>query len=222
MLEELLSIYKSTSGGPWNGVLPVQDANTLFRMHTFSTTADIRDKGPNAIPVTNTGITVGSDSHGTYMKFNGTGTFLSFTSSLLNGNSYDITLIMGDLNYPGTSSLYGVTVLDGRPNSTNGRYLSFGYDRSSPFISNLSFQSSGSASTVSVPLANFPAVLVVKVRPTGFTVLANGVIVHTWNLSDTAMTDNAQWRVGRNAFVSSAAVPYYSGKIYYMDFKKVV
>lgn len=220
MLEILTASVVSGFQGPWNGNLPAQDQNTLFRMHTFNTVSDVKDKSPNAIAVTNSNVTVGTDDYGTYMKFNGANSSIAFTSALLNGNSYDVTMILGDIAYP-TTTQYGVTLLDGRPNITNGRYFSIGYDQRSPFMSSISYQGQGAFAQKTVPVEQFPIVLVASVRPTGFQIRVNGMLVQDWPLSDTAMADNAPWRVGRNAYVQQAATPWLNGKIYYMDFKRV-
>lgn len=220
MLEMMTAATALGFQGPWNGVLPEQDQNTLFRMHTFVTSADVKDKSPNAIAVINSNVTVGSDEYGTYMKFNGINSSLAFTSALLDGNSYDITMILGDIVYP-TSAQYGVTLLDGRPNITNGRYFSFGFDQRSPFRSSITYQGQGVYSDKTAPIDQFPVVLIASVRPTGFKIKLNGLLVQEWNLSDTAMSGSAPWRVGRNAYVQQAVTPWLNAKVYYMDFKKV-
>lgn len=220
MLDAMLLTAKNEFSGPWDGVIPPESANTLFRMHTFSSTADVKDKGPNAIAVTNSNVTVGSDTHGTYMKFNGTNGFLSFTSSLLNGNSYDVTFIVGDIVFS-PSAQYGLTFLDGRPNITNGRYLSFGCHQAKPFRSSITFNGSGSFSTGTVPDEQFPIVMKVSVRQGYFQVYVNNKLIQQVNVADNTMTGSAPWRVGRNAFVSQAATPWLNAKVYYLDFKKV-
>lgn len=219
MLEILMTSEVKDFEGPWNGVLPTQDEKTLFRMHTFSTTADVKDKGPNAIPVTNSNVTVGSDDHGTFMKFNGTNAALAFTSALLNGNTFDVTMIVGEIVFP-TTGQYGITLLDGRPNITNGRYLTFGCHQAKPFRSSISFNGTGYFGTETVPDEQFPMVMKVQVRPGYFRIFVNGKLVQQVN-ADTTMTATAPYRVGRNAFVSQAATPWLNAKVYYMDFRKV-
>uniref|UniRef100_UPI003D817125 hypothetical protein n=1 Tax=Escherichia coli TaxID=562 RepID=UPI003D817125 len=220
MLEIMTAAQAPGFQGPWDGVLPPQDQNTLFRMHTFDTIADVKDKSPNAIAVTNSNVTVGSDVHGSFMKFNGTNSSLAFSSPLLDGNSYDVTFIMGDIAFPSTAQ-YDVTILDGRPNITNGRYLTWGYSKTLPFRSTISYQGAGVFGTIPVPGDQFPIVYKISVRPGSLRAYANGKMIQEWLLADTAMTGNAPWRVGRNAYVQQAATPWLNGKVYYIDFKKV-
>lgn len=219
---EILSVGKKGDGfqGPWDGVLPPQDDKTLFRMHSFNTTADVKDKSPNNIAVTNSNVTVGSDSKGSYMQFNGVNSSLAFTSAILNGTSFDATVIIGDIGYP-TTAIYGGVILDGRPNVTNGRYLTTGFSQKPPFVSTVSFQGAGRFAEKSVPNEQFPIVITYQVRPGSFTTVVNGQIVDVWVVADNVMTGSAPWRVGRNAYVQQAQTPWLYGKIYYIDFKKV-
>lgn len=219
-MQEMLTIAAPLGfTGPWDGTIPPGDANTLFRMHTFSSASDIRDKGPNAIPVTPSNVTVGVDSRGSYMLFNGVNSVVAFASSLLDSNSFDLRFILGDLGYS-PSALYDVTLIDGRPNVTNGRYLTVGYNKAKPFGSNLAFQSVGNYGQELVPDGQFPIVITIKVRPGKFEVVVNGKVIQTWAVSDTAFASQ-QWRIGRNAYSTSAQTPWLNGKVYYFDLKRV-
>lgn len=220
MLEIMTAAQAPGFQGPWNGVLPPQDQNTLFRMHTFSTTADIKDKGPNALAVTNSNVTVGSDVHGTYMKFNGSSSALAFQSALISSLPMDINIILGDLVYVPTA-LYDITVIDGRPNITNGRYFFAGVGKASPFRTNLSFQGAGYYGDKTVPQSQLPCIIKCKLRQGYFSTEVNGVEVQRTIIPDNTLSSPQIWRVGRNAYVQQAATPWLNAKIYYIDFKKV-
>lgn len=218
-MEPMLLISGSEFGGPWNGVVPPADADTLFRMLSFATTADIRDKGPNAISVTNTNVTVGSDAFGTYMKFNGSNGYLAFANSLLSSNSMDITIIVGDIVYPTTSPYY-FTILDGRPSNTNGRYASFAVVQTPPFKSVTIYGGLEYISTKTAPSNIFPAVIKYKIRNGSFTTNINGVDVQVVSVSNPLATPQS-WSLGKSAFSSISGVPWLNAKVYYLDFKKV-
>lgn len=202
----------------WNGVYPAQDANTLFRMYDFKTVADIIDKGPNNIVVNKNGsFSAGvNPSYGPYIRMN-TGNFLSWASSLLNGQSLDMTMIIGNYTF---SLASGPALIDCRPVSTNGNYFVVAGSGSSPFKSSFYFNSiQGPTSDALLP-ANFPAVLVFKIRPNVQEVWANGVKILSWAGNFTyAGTQN--YKLGRNAYAGSANIPNLQADLYYFDIKKV-
>ncbi|AKJ73440.1 PblB-type antireceptor [Salmonella phage 41] len=116
---------------PWNGVYPNQDANTLFRMFDFKTVADIIDKGPNKVTVNKNGTFTAAinPSYGPYIRMN-TGNYLSWTSALLNGQSLDMTMIIGNFTYSLAAS---PALIDCRPVSTNGNYFVVSGKGNAPF-----------------------------------------------------------------------------------------
>lgn len=216
-LESLL--FSGKSGNYWNGVLPTQDANTLIRLHTFNSTADIIDKGPLSIPVTITGtFTRGQDGHGTYLQFT-TSNYLSFSNAALTYSSFDITMILGNVVFPGGQ--YGPPLIDARPNLSNGNYIAVSHLPNAPFTTALYYATTdGPAASASTPAKDFPAVVVVKCRPTSVTVLINGIVVHTWNRSFS--WPQQSYKIGRNAYAQNVAIPNLQARVYYFDIKKVV
>lgn len=220
MIEAMLFSREKSSGQAWNGVLPPQDENTLFRMHTFSSVADIRDKGPNSIPVSNNNVTVGSDSLGSFMKFNGSNGYLTFANALLTSTSMDITVIVGDIVYPTTSPYY-FTILDGRPQSTNGRYASFAVIQNPPFKPVTIYNGLEYISPRTVNASEFPAVIKYQIRNGYFITSINGIEIHRVDVSNPLNTPQ-NWSLGKSAFSSISGVPWLNAKVYYIDFKKVL
>lgn len=210
---ELLSVQKKVGIQRWNGVIPPADANTLIRMHTFNTISDIVDKGPNNISVTRNGnVSVGSNSIGSYVNFPGSGSWVNFSSSLLNGNSYDMTFIIDNPTYTGGP------LIDSRPTQTNGQYVVFGFGENSPFTTSLYYNSTLYSNSSSVSASSFPVVLVYKVRPSVITCYAGDTLIATWT-GNFNFVNNAPFKIARNAY--SNAVPDAIFKMYYFDIKKV-
>lgn len=218
MIEAMLFSRIKFSGQAWDGVYPPQDENTLFRMHTFSSPADIIDKGPNSLAVSNNNVTVGSDSLGSFMKFNGSNAYLSFANALLTSTSMDITIIIGDIVYPTTAPYY-FTLLDGRPTSTNGRYASFAAIQTPPFKPVTVYGGLEYISTKTVATVEFPAVITYQIRNGSFTTIVNGVEIQKVSVSNPLNTPQ-NWIFGKSAFSSVGGVPWLNAKVYYIDFKK--
>lgn len=214
---EMMTVEKKGGISRWNGILPSQDSNTLFRMHTFNTSADIIDKGPNSIPVTKNGsVAVGSNNTGTYLNFPGGGSWINWTSSLLNGNSYDMTMIIDTPTYSGGQ--YPLPLIDSRPSQTNGQYVSFFYNQTSPFILTPYYNGSGGPVTTSVPAASFPVVLKLSIRPSSISIYAGDSLIGSWSGTFT-LAANAPFKIARHAYSNVVTDGIF--KMYYFDIKKV-
>lgn len=215
MLEQMLLLKKKGSG--WNGQIPSADANTLFRLANFTSLSQVKDSGPNSIPVTiNGSVSVGSDSLGNFVNFPGSGAFLSFTSSFLNGSNLDIKIIMSYPVFPG--GIYGASILDGRPNQTNGNYLSVFYPNVAPFKIIPYYNATEGPNSSSIDQKEFPCVIDLKVRPGYIETSANGKVIGRWENSFT-FVNNAPFKIARHAY--SNAVPDAVFKMYYFEMKKV-
>lgn len=215
-LENLL--LKAVRPLNWDGVYPHQDSNTLFRMYDFSTVSDIVDKGPNKIAVTKNGtFTTGvNSSYGPYTRMN-TGNFLSWSSALLNAQSLDITMIIGNFTFSLSSS---PALVDCRPTSTNGNYFVVSGKGSAPFATSFYFNSVQSPSSTTLDTSSFPVVLVFKLRPNVQEVWANGLKILSWSGNFTYAA-NQNYKIGRHAFAGSANIPNLQADLYYFDIKKV-
>lgn len=210
----LMNGGKLVQGPAWDGTIPPATSNTLFRMTDFATTSDIKDKGPNAIAVTNTSVTVGSNTLGTYMNFGATGYLTIATSALFNLASLDITVILGDVLFPGGQ--FGTSIIDARPVNTNGRYITMSTPPVAPLTLDFAYNSVGIGTTPTIE--NTPFKVDLRLRPSEITVVANGTPIKTMTGSFTYT--NQQYKIGRSAF-ASAGVPNLRAKIYYIDIKSV-
>lgn len=212
----LLSGKKFGPGGPWNGVIPSQDAKTIFRLANFSSVSDIKDRSPNTIAVTvNGNVPVGTNASGTFINFVGSGSWLSFSSALLNGNNYDIKTIIEYPVFPG--GMYGASILDGRPNQTNGNYLSIFYPPTAPFKIIPYYNATEGPSTSSILQQNFPCVLLIKVRPSYIEIFANDLLVGRWD-NTFNFVDNAVFKIARHAYSNVVADAVF--KMYYFEIRK--
>jgi len=192
----------------------------VFLMTDFLTTADIKDKGPYSIPVTNNGnIPVGADAYGTYMNFTGLTTqWLEFASTNLNIGEAEIRVKLSNFQYRNT--MYQNVILDGRPYQTNGPYLNFAYTSNvtAPFQVYANYNSSQTLYSGTINAASYPIEVILKIRTTGTSILINGVQVAS--SSNTINFVNQQFKVGRNAFIATAAVPYLYAKVYHLEIRK--
>lgn len=212
---EILTVAET--GRYWDGVPPPQDANTLFRMHTFSTLADVVDKGPNSVPVTRNGTFVVSNdpAYGPKVRMTAAN-FLSWASTLLNAQSFDVTMILGNYAVPASSPV----LFDGRPNNTNGNYVAVSIFRASPtYTSFYHNQVQAPASTTFVIGAD-PVVMTFKFRPNVQEAWVNGKLVLSWPGSF-SYASNQNYKLGRNAYAASANIPNLQADLYYFDIKKV-
>ena len=198
------------------------ESSPVFLMKDFNTTADIKDKGPHSIPITNNGnLPVGSDQYGTYINFTGnTSQWLEFSSSHLDLGQCEITMVLGNFQYRNTQ--YGSAILDCRPYQTNGPYFLLGYSSSTPAPFNVSvtYNSSQTLATPKIDSDLYPITLKIQIRTTGTTIFINGNPVATSNYTINFV--NQKFKVGRNAFIATAAVPYLNAKIYKFEIRKFV
>lgn len=194
----------------------------VFSMKDFNTTADIKDKGPYSIPITNNGnIPVGSDQYGTYMNFTGnTSQWLEFSSTYLDLGQCEITMVLGNFQYRNTQ--YDNPILDCRPYQTNGPYFLLGYTstQQAPFKLSLTYNSSQTVVTPTIASELYPITMKIQIKTSGTVIYINGNPVAT--TSYTINFVNQKFKVGRNAFIGSAAVPYLYAKIYKFEIRKFV
>lgn len=217
MLELLLS-GSTRQVGPWNGEIPKDSDNTIFRMYDFKTTADIRDKSVSAVAVTNTSATVGTDALGTYVNLQSGSASLAFANTKLNSANVDINLIVGGLQQrPGQ---YDHSILDCRPLNTNGPYLGLSFPRldasPSPFYVMVYWNNVTPITTRSVFVGSEAYHFTISIRPNGTTIYVNGVSAGT----TTERIDfiNQQIKISKAAYT---VVPNGRFKLYYMDIKKI-
>lgn len=198
--------------------LPQPDENTLFRMHSFNSLADVRDKGPSAIPVTRgTAISVGRDETGSFMKFSGNGSFVNFPSPLLNLPEVDIIMIVDSLAIENGSWAAGPALVDSRPSSVNGDYFTAGFDRFLPFRLATSFKAANSPLTTAID--NTKSRYDFSFRKTKSVVKINNVERLSWSITGNGLTGHQNWTIGRNAF-KGVGVPDLIGKVYYFELRK--
>lgn len=192
----------------------------IFLMENFITTADIKDKSPNAIPITvNGSLPVGADSYGTYMNFTGLSTqWIEFKNALLDVGECRINLVMSNFQYRSNSQNYNNPIIDCRPYGTNGQYFYFDYRGGSPapFSSNLIYNNTVVANTGTYN--QYPVHFQIDIRSTGTQVYVNGDL--KINVANTVNMVNQSFKIGRNAFINTAAVPLLYAKIYKFEIRK--
>lgn len=218
MLESLLS--NPNGQVAWNGVLPLADSNTLFRLGGFNTTADIKDTGGKNIPFSNYGLVAGSDSFGTYMNFNGS-SWLEFKNSLVNAAAVEITFIIGGVVK--NPNPYPPPLLDTRPTETNGYYFIFPiWSHDSSMLLQTAYP--GAETKVSTePVKANPVVIKYVINNRTIKVYCGGKLLITFNWMDNGASGafvDQYVKVGRSAF-ASAGVPNFQGKMYYFEIKKI-
>jgi hypothetical protein len=199
---------------------PAADANTLFRLVDFNSAADIVDRSPNKIAVTNNGgITVGSDKISTYMLFNAA-KWLSFTSSLLNRTNVELTWVLGDILK--VTSQYAGPLLDTRPVGSNGNYhiLSINQNAAAPpYKLSYNYPSNTSVSfDTTLGVSKYPSVVKLRIMSTGAEVLVDGKVVYTSSVA--SVLNTASLKIGRSAF-ASAGVPELYLKMYFFEIKAI-
>lgn len=197
-------------------VIPPQDSTTLFRMVDFKSTSDIKDKGPNSIGVTASGLSVGTDTFANYMNFDGNGFFKVASSALLNRTGIELRFIVDKIVLINAS--YGETIMDTRPTGDNGdgNYYLMGLDQgtTSPIKFYLVNPTSTSRFSNPVDITKGPMLLSIKLTSAGSTLSINGQVIINNPTNSALRTNNL--RVGISAF-SSAGVPNFRGRMYYMD-----
>lgn len=202
-------------------VIPPADAKTLFRMVDFNNSADIRDKGPNAIAVTPSGLTVGTDTFASYMLFNGSGYFGIANSALLARNNIELNFIIGAVSY--VTANYGQAIFDTRPVSNNGDglYHLMGIDKSSadPARLYLNYDAYTSLYTEPMNLNAGPIQLTIKITSTGSYFYVNKKLIGQPSALVGALRTN-NLKVGLGAY-KSAGVPNFRGRVYYMDIRSL-
>lgn len=192
----------------------------VFLLEKFITSADIKDTGPNSIPITVYGqLPVGVDSYGTYINFTGQTTqWIEFKHALLDLGECRITMVMSNFQYRANAQGYSNPIIDCRPYNTNGPYFYFDYQSAvpAPFSSNLIYNSAVAANTGTYN--QYPVTYQIDVRTTGTKVYVNGQLMI--NTPKTINMVNQSFKIGRNAFISTAAVPLLYAKIYKLEIRK--
>ena len=200
-----------------NIVIPAL-TETIFSLNTFNSTTDIRDKGKYSIPINvYGGLPVGTDQYGTYINFTGnTSQWIDFASPYLDLGEAEIYMLMSGFTYrPGQ---YGTTILDSRPYSTNGPYITMGYSSTQPAPFNIDVTYNSTQTTSSSAITSYPVELKLQIRRTGTKMYINGVLDK--ESSYTINVVNQQFKIARNAFISTAVVPYFNGKLYSFEIRK--
>lgn len=219
----MLELMACASGSSWPMIPPGGTTdNTLFKLSGFATTTDIKDTSKNAIAVTNnSGLTVGTDSHGSYINFNGG--WLSTSSSLMNGANIEINAIIGDM-LPSTSGQYPNAFLDTRPASTNGNYVLLGFTNqvgsSPPYKPVIAIPPANNDATtviVNAPINAYPVFFKLRIMTTGVELYMNNKLIYTQ--TPTVVFNGTNLKLCRSAF--SAAVPNFRCKLYYFDIRSI-
>lgn len=186
----------------------------VFQLVNFNTVQDIKDTSTNNITVNNTGITVGTDARGTYMNFNGsTGNFLSFSNSVLTmADNYEIEIVLSSFTF--RSNLYPNAIFDNRPAGTNGNYIYLYYSSNEqpPYKFGLAFPS-GTVQIVSSTTALANDLITIRLRSTGgiMSMYVNNILQGTVTTHPFVGTN---CKIGQNAFVGTATVPYLQCRMY--------
>lgn len=202
-------------------IIPPADSKTLFRMANFNAVSDIKDKGPNSIGVTPSGLTVGIDSFASYMNFDGNGYFGIANSSLLARNDIELNFIIGGVVY--VTAGYGEAIFDTRPNGSNGDglYHLMGLDKSTadPTRIYLNYDTGSTLWSTPVAVTKDPVQITIRITSTGSYLYINKVLVGQPSTKVGAMR-TTNLKVGLGAF-KSAGVPNFKGRMYYMDIKSL-
>lgn len=210
----------------YGNIIPPVQYNVLFSMHDFTSTADIKDKSSNNITVTNAGaVSVGSNTYGTYMNFNGVNTsYLNFKDNKLAiGTNMEIYFKVSGLIYRGGQ--YLTLLLDTRPVGTNGNYYLFGYtsNAAAPFkIYNNINNSGDNYSTLTLPAdTTVPIEIRIRLLSTGTYVYVNDTL---YNTSSQVLNINTlqNYTIGKNAFSSTAATPFLNAQIYKFEIRQLL
>jgi hypothetical protein len=194
--------------------------NTLFKLSSFSTVADIKDTSKNAIAVTNnSGLTVGTDSHGSYINFNGG--WLTASSTLMNNANVEINAIIGDM-LPTLSGQYPNAFLDTRPAGTNGNYvlMCFTNQLSPPYKPVIAIPPANNDTTtvtVDAPINTYPVFFKLRITTTGVELYMNNKLIYTQ--APTVVFNGTNFKLCRSAF--SAAVANFRCKLYYFDIRSI-
>ncbi|QZA71057.1 hypothetical protein AH06_288 [Erwinia phage AH06] len=202
--------------------IPEADANTLFRMVDFKTTSDVKDKGPNTIAVTPSGMKVGTDAFASYMLFDGAGYFGIANTALLARNNVELNFIIGSVTY--VTASYGEAIFDTRPVSSNGDnlYHLMGLDvaTADPARFYLSYPSNKAVYSPVMNVNDGPVLITIRITTTGSYLYINGKLIGQPSTTVGALRTN-NLKVGLGAF-KSAGVPNFRGRMYYMDIKAIV
>lgn len=208
-----------------NTVLPPL-YNVLFSLHDFHTSADIVDKSGNNIPVTNGGsVTVASNTHGTYLNFNGSSSaYLNFKNNILAiGTNMEIYFKISGLVFRGGQYLQ--TLMDTRPIGTNGNYLITGYtsNASAPFKMYLNSNNQGDYySTLTLPSdTTIPLEIRMRILSAGCEIYVNDVL-YVSNTNVITMNNLQNYTIGKNAFSSTANTPFLNAQLYSFEVRQLL
>lgn len=193
----------------------------IFQLSNFSTVQDIKDTGRYGVTVTNTGITVGADSNGSYMVFNGvSGNCLEFSDArLASSNNYEVEMLMSNFAYRQTT--YANPIFDTRPMGTNGNYWYLYYTSNTPAPFKVTLGSNNDTSTITTPgISQYPVKIVFRVVNNITTLYINDVLQPTTipGVPFSGLT----CKIGKNAFVGSAPVPYLQCNMYYFRINRLL
>lgn len=193
----------------------------VFLMKDFISSGDIKDKSLNAIPITvNGNIPVGSDQYGTYMNFTGQTTqWIEFKNTKLDIGEAEIIVVAGNFQY--RSTMYANPIIDCRPYQTNGAYFFTSYtsNKAAPFAIQTVYGGTNYIDSPDIQPELYPVTLKFRVTTSGTTVYYNDTLV-----SSSPLTCNfvgQYFKIGRNAFIATAQVPYLYAKIYRIEIRKI-
>jgi len=192
----------------------------------FTTSADIKDTSGNNITIVNGGgVSAGANSYGTYMSFNGTSSsYLNFKNDLLAiGTNMELYYKIGGISYRGGQ--YLTLLMDTRPISTNGNYFLFGYtsNTAAPFRTYANINNTGdNYSTLTFNAVTSPPIEIrIRLLSTGTEIYINDVLYQS--ISRVLNINTLQnYTIGKNAFSSTAATPFFNGQIYQFEVRQLL
>lgn len=191
-----------------------------FGLYNFTSTADIKDRSSNTINVVNNGgVGIGSDQYGTYINFTGNkNQWLSFLSPKLNLGECEIYIRMAGMIVRGGE--YDTTILDCRPNQTNGPYLLLSYTSKTSPINFYSVYNSSQRIDSTINVTTQPVEYMIRIKNTGTEFFMNGQMVA--NSTYTINFINQDFKLGKNTFADVVpTVPALLGKVYRFEIRSL-
>lgn len=200
--------------------------NVLMSLENFNSTADIVDRSGNNITITNAAsLPVSSNSYGTYINFNATqNAWFSCKDPKLDiSTNCEVYYKISGVTFQG-SRTYGSTILDTRPQNTNGNYfiLADTTNINAPIKLTINVNNTtGETSTLTLPTdPNIPIEIRIRFLSTGTQVYVNDVLFV--NSTQILNVVNQYFTVGRNAFYQYGEVPYLNAKLYKFEIRQLL
>lgn len=222
MLESLLNSGEGAEVDyPW--LLP-DTPQTVFRIHSFNTLSDVRDRSVSNVPITKgAGLVVGENSHGPYINFNGSASnYLRVKDAKLDKLQVEINFVISDMMYNG--SQYGSAVMDTRPDGSNASNIIDGYTTNStpPFRSSAWINGTALTGTYLYPQTTgaAPMHIQLQITTTGVRKYVDGVLDYTTAAKLSNGFVDQYINISRSPF-ASLGVPNCIFKLFYMDIKVI-